>query len=105
MLQTDLYSFSCKKGSLIPFCKRCGKQNFWGNGKNNDEVQRYKCKKCGLRFVWTSDLEKRRVFSNIISFAVGIYTDLRKAISLEGIEVSYGAIRQWVLASKRTISR
>lgn len=113
MLQTDLSSFSYKKGSLVPFCKRCGEQNFHRNGKNTEGIQRYKCKHCGMRFVWTSDLPKRRCFSNIMSFAVELYTDLRKAISLKGIaellkkifnvQVSYEAIRQWVLVAKTAI--
>src|SRR3989338_6262782 len=81
MIQTDLYSFSYKKGSLVPFCKRCGEQNFYRDGRNKKGIQRYECKKCNLRFVWTSDLQNKRFFSNIISFAVEIYTDLRKAIS------------------------
>jgi len=85
MIQTDLYSFSYKKGSLVPFCKRCGEQNFYRDGKNRKGIQRYECKKCKLRFVWTSDLQNKRFFSNIISFAVEVYTDLRKAISLEGV--------------------
>jgi transposase-like protein len=115
MIQTDLYSFSYKKGSLVPSCKRCGEQNFHRNGKNKNGIQRYKCKKCKLRFVWTSDLQNKRFFSNIISFAVEIYTDLRKAISLEGVaellkkvfnvEVSDEAVRLWVIASDKPISR
>jgi len=115
MIQTDLYSFSYKKGSLVPLCKRCGEQNFYRNGKNKEGIQRYKCKKCNMRFLWTSDLERRRFFSNIISFAVEIYTDLRKAVSLEGVaellkkifgvKVSDEAVRQWILAAKKTISR
>ena len=50
-----------------------------------------------------------------MSFAVEIYTDLRKAISLEGVaeilktlfgaEVSGEAVRLWVLASDKPISR
>lgn len=115
MIQTDLYSFSYKKGSLVPFCKRCGEQNFWRNGKNNAGIQRYKCKKCGFRFVWTSDLPKRRFFSSIINFAVEIYTDLRKAISLEGIaellkkifrvKISGEGVRLWIIHSNKAISR
>jgi putative transposase len=115
MIQTDLYSFSYKKGSLLPFCKRCGEQNFYRDGKNKKGIQRYECKKCSLRFIWTSDLQNKRFFSNIISFAVEIYTDLRKAISLEGVaellktifgaDVSGEAVRLWVLSSKKTISR
>ena len=115
MIQTDLYSFSYKKGSLVPFCKRCGEQNFWRNGKNKTGIQRYKCKKCGFRFVWTSDLPKRRFFSSIVSFAVEIYTDLRKAISLEGIaellkkifgvKISGEGVRLWIIQSSKVISR
>ena len=115
MIQTDLYSFSYKKGSLVPSCKRCSEQNFWRSGKNKIGIQRYKCKKCNFRFVWTSDLPKRRFFSCIMSFAVEIYTDLRKALSLEGVTevlkkaldvtVSYESIRQWVLTTKKPISR
>ena len=115
MLQTDLYSFSYKKGSLVPFCKGCGEQNFYRDGKNKKGIQRYECKKCNLRFVWTSDLKNKRFFSNIVSFAIELYTDLRKAVSLEGVaellkkifdvQVSYESIRQWVLASCKPISR
>jgi putative transposase len=115
MLQTDLYSFSYKKGSLVPFCKQCGGQNFYKDGKNKKGIQRFECRNCKFRFVWTSDLPRRRCFSNIVSFAVELYTDLRKAISFHGIaellkkifniQVTYEAIRQWVLASKKSISR
>ncbi len=115
MLQTDLSGFSYKKGSLVPFCKRCGAQYFYRDGKNKQGIQLYECRECGMRFVWTSDLPKRHCFSNIISFVVELYTDLRKAISLEGVaeilkkvfnaSFSYEAIRQWVLAATKTISR
>ena len=115
MIQTDLYSFSYKKGSLVPFCKKCSSQNFYGDGKNKKGVQRYECRACGFRFVWTSDLPRRRTFSNIMSFAVEIYTDLKKGISLQGIAellkkifnvvFSRETIRQWVLATKKPISR
>lgn len=115
MIQTDLSSFSYKKGSLVPFCKRCGTQHFYKNGKNKQGIQRYRCRTCNFRFVWTSDLPRRNFFSSIISFAVELYTSLRMAISLRGITkilkkafnavVSHEAIRQWILATKRTISR
>ena len=115
MIQTDLYSFSYKKGSLVPSCKRCGGQNFYGDGKNKKGIQKYECRGCGFRFVWTSDLPRRRTFSNIIGFAVEIYTDLKKGISLQGIAellkrifnvaFSKEAIRQWVLTTKKPISR
>lgn len=115
MIQTDLYSFSYKKGSFLPLCKRCGAQHFYRNGKNKQGIQRYKCRQCGFRFVWTSDLPRRNFFSSIMSFAVELYTSPRMGMSLRGIVkilkkafnvvVSYEAIRQWILASKRDISR
>ena len=115
MIQTDLYSFSYKKGSLVPFCKKCGAQHFYRNGKNKRDIQRYKCRECGFRFVWTSDLPRRNFFSSIMSFAVEVYTSLGIAASLRAvakllkkifdIRVSYEAIRQWVLASRGEISR
>ena len=115
MIQTDLSSFSYKKGSLCAFCKKCGAQHFYRKGKNKQGIQRYQCRSCGCRFVWTSDLPRRRFFSSIIAFAVEIYTDLKKAISLEGVaevlakafnvKVTYEAIRQWVLTTKKMISR
>ena len=115
MIQTDLFSFSYKKGSLVPFCKRCGAGHLYGNGKNKKFIQKYRCRNCNFRFVWTSDLPKRRCFSNIMSFAVEIYTDMRKAISLRGVaelikkifnvSFTYETIRQWVIAAKKPISR
>jgi len=115
MIQTDLYSFSYKKGSLVPFCKQCGKQHFYRDGKNKQGIQRYKCRECGFRFVWTSDLPRRKIFSDIMSFAIEIYTKLRMAISLRGIKellkkvfnikVSHEGIRKWVLEAKPKISR
>ena len=113
MLQTDLYSFSYKKGSLLPWCKKCGAQHFYKNGKNKQGIQRYKCRRCGFRFVWTSDLPRRNFFSSIITFAIELYTSLRVAASLRGIKqilkkafnvvVSHETIRQWVLKSKYSI--
>ncbi len=115
MLQTDLDSFSYKKGSLVPFCKRCGARHFYKNGKNKQGITRYKCRQCGFRFVWTSDLPRRNFFSHVMSFAIEIYTSPRMGISLRGIAiilkkvfdvvVSYEAIRQWVLAAKKSIPR
>jgi len=115
MIQTDLYSFSYKKGSLLPWCKRCGAQHFYRNGKNKRGIQRYRCRQCGFRFVWTSDLPRRNFFSSIMSFAVELYTSLRIGISLRGIvkllkkafdvRVSHEAVRQWVKATKKPIPR
>jgi transposase-like protein len=60
-------------------------------------------------------LPRRRTFSHIISFAVELDTDLKKALSLEGVaeimkkmfnvKVSYETIRQWALTCKKPISR
>ena len=115
MLQTDLYSFSYKKGSLLPICKRCSAENLYRNGKNKQGIQRYLCKECGFRFVWASDLPRRNYFSNIISFAVEIYTSPRMCASLRGVAiilkkafgvlVSHQTIRQWVLDAKKPICR
>jgi putative transposase len=114
MIQTDLYSFSYKKGSLVPSCKRCFGQNFYRNGKNKEGIARYLCRNCNFRFVWTSDLPKRRFFSSVMGFAVEIYTSLRMAASLRGITdilkkafgifVSHETVRQWAIASKEPIS-
>lgn len=111
MLQTDLYSFSYKKGSVVPWCKKCGHQNFYKAGKSKQNKQRYKCRKCGHRFIWTSDLPKQTFFSNVIAFATELYTttgiSLRKvAYQLKkyfDIIISHEAIRQWVLKSKKSI--
>jgi transposase-like protein len=115
MIQSDLGSFSYKKGSLVPFCKKCETQHFYRKGKNKRGLQQYQCRNCSFRFVWTSDLPRRRTFSHIISFAVEIYTDLKKAFSLEGVaevlakvfnvKVTYETVRQWVLTTKKIISR
>lgn len=110
MIQTDLHSFSYKKGTLVPLCKRCGMQKFYRDGN-----ARHKCRSCGFRFVWTSDLPHRRFFSSIMAFAVELYTSPRVAASLRGVVqilkkafgviVSYETIRQWVLATKKLFSR
>lgn len=114
MIQTDLCSFSYKKGSLVPWCKKCGAQHFYKKGKNARSISRYECKNCGFRFVWTSDLPRYNFFSEVITFAVELYTSLRMAISLRGIPiilrkafgvtVSYEGVRQWILKAEKTIS-
>jgi len=115
MLQTDLSSFSYKKGSLLPWCKRCGAEHFYRNGKNKKCIQRYRCRSCGFRFVWTSDLPRRNFFSYIIAFAVEIYTSPRMCASLRGVAqilkkafnetVSYKTIGDWVKSTKKPICR
>ena len=111
MIQTDLYSFNYKKGSLLPWCKKCGAEHFYRAGKNKENIQRYKCKKCGFRFVWTSDLPRRNFFSNVISFATELYatagislrTISRKFKEHFDIKISHEGIRKWILAAKNTI--
>lgn len=108
MIQTDLYSFAYKKGSVVPWCKMCGMQNFYKAGKTKDDKQRYKCKHCGFRFVWSSDLPRRNFFSNVISFAVELYgtvgislrTIAKKFWKYFQIKISHEGVRKWVLAAK-----
>jgi transposase-like protein len=109
LYQTDLYSFSYKKGSLTAWCKRCGAENFYKDGKNSQGRQLYLCKKCGFRFVWRSDLPNRRFFSSVIGFAVGLYSTIgvslrtlsSKLMHFFDIRISHEGIRQWVLAGKK----
>ena len=111
MIQTDLYSFSYKKGSLVPWCKRCGTENFYKDGKNSQGKQLYRCKSCGFRFVWSSDLPNRRFFSRVIDFVVDIYTTTgislrtlaRKLQEFFNIKISHEGIRQWILAGKQEL--
>jgi transposase-like protein len=114
MLQTDLHSFSYKKGSLVPVCKQCGHARFYRDGKRGT-LQQYECRDCGFRFVWTSDLPRRKNFSSIMAFAVELYTSPRMAASLRGIVkilkrafnvvVSHEAIRKWVLAASFAVKQ
>lgn len=93
---------------VIPWCKRCGINHFVKDGHSNGK-QRFKCKHCGYRFVWTSDLPKRHFFSNLIMFATELYSTV--GISLRDIArkleryfnttVSYEGIRLWVLACQK----
>lgn len=111
MIQTDLYSFCYKKGSVVQWCKRCGAEKNHKDGKTKDGFQLYKCKGCGFRFVWRSDLPKRRFFSNVISFAVDLYATVgislrtisKKLKEFFDIKISYEGIRQWVLAAKELV--
>jgi len=108
MIQTDLNSFSYKKGTVVPWCKRCGVARTHHDGHINGK-QRLECQACGFRFVWTSDLPKRQVFSGIITFATELYTTVgislreiaRKLARYMNVEVTYEAIRQWVLACQQ----
>ena len=112
MIQTDLSSFSYNlgyiKGSVVPWCKRCGAQNFYKAGKTKDNKQRYKCKQCDFRFIWTSDLPRRNFFSNVIAFATELYATVgislrtisKKLKKFFDINISYEGIRQWILKAK-----
>jgi transposase-like protein len=108
MIQTDLYSFSFRQGTLVPWCKSCGASSFYRDGKNSKGKQLYRCKLCGFRFVWSSDLPNKHFFSNVISFAVELYTScvgialrtLARLVSKLGFSVSHECIRKWVLQDK-----
>lgn len=108
MIQTDLYSFSYKKGSVPPYCKRCGCTRFDRAGKDARGQQRRVCRDCGFRFVWTSDLPRRNFFSNVIAFATELYSTVgvslrtlaRKLGEYFGITISHEGIRQWVLVAR-----
>ncbi|MBU0459956.1 MAG: IS6 family transposase [Nanoarchaeota archaeon] len=113
MIQTDLYSFSNKTGTLVPWCKKCGEQNFWKNGKSEKNQQVYKCKNCGFRFVWCSDLPNKRFFTNVIAFAVEMYVEIgislrtlaKKLKKFFNVNVSHEGIRKWVKIYEKPISR
>ena len=109
MIQIDLYSFNYKKGSIVPFVKKLGAENFYRDGKNSQRKQLYRCKNCGFRFVWLSDLPNRRFFSNVINFAVDLYSTIgislrtlsRKMLEFFDIKISHEGIRQWILFGKK----
>jgi len=108
VIQTDLYSFSFRQGTLVPWCKSCGAESFYRDGRNSQGKQLYKCRTCSFRFVWTSDLPNKHFFSNVVSFAVEMYTStvgislrtLAKVLRKLGFKVSHAAIRLWVLQDK-----
>ena len=109
MIQTDLYSFTYKQGTLVPWCKKCGHQNFHLDGKSRNKKQIYECQNCGFRFIWDSDLPNRRFFSNVINFATELYCSIgislrtisKKFLKFFGIKISHEGIRKWVLASQQ----
>jgi putative transposase len=104
-MQTTLCSFSYKG---LPFCKRCGSSPIVQDGRykrQSKQSHKYRCRRCGFGFVWTSDLPQMRHSSDVVAFAVELYsrvgTGLRTtAQMLEEhfeVKISYEAIRQWVL--------
>lgn len=108
LIQTDLNSFCFIIGEGgNPRCKRCGSGYVRLDGRYGRFKHRYKCKRCGYRFVWTADLPRRNIHSSIIVLAVDLYTS-NVGISLRTIAeklwqwfkiaVSHETIRQWVLA-------
>jgi transposase-like protein len=107
MMQTDLYSFSYKKGTLVPWCKSCSCQHSHRDGKTKAGKQRYECQKCGFRFVWTSDLPRRNFFSNVIMLATELYgsvgislrTISKKFMKYFDIKISHEGVRKWVKAA------
>lgn len=92
----------------MPWCKSCGESNFWRNGKNEAGQQIRKCRKCGFRFVWTSDLPDRKFFSCVINFAVELYTSVigisyrKVAVVMKklGFKMSHQAVKDWVSQDK-----
>lgn len=108
LVQTDLYSFAYKKGSVLPWCKRCGAEHFYKAGKTKDNKQRYKCRRCEFRFTWTSDLPRRNFFSNVISFAAELYSiagiSLRKISRIFkkyfDLVISHEGVRKWILTAR-----
>lgn len=95
-------------GTLVPWCKRCGMKNIHKDGKINRK-QRFECNHCGFRFVWSSDLPKRKHFSNVISFVVELYStigiSLRKIANklkrFFNIRISHECVRLWKLACSK----
>ena len=102
-LYLDSYSYKKLSGTLVPNCKKCRSDRLRKDGKYK-EFQQYKCKDCGFRFSFTSDLPKRRVNSKIIEFAINLY--ITTGISLRELskkiwkffktKVSHECIRLWI---------
>jgi transposase-like protein len=112
LIQTDLYNFSYKIGTLVPWCKKCGARKIHKDGLCG-EKQQYECELCGFRFVWNSDLPRRSFFSNVIAFAVEMYVEVgislrtlaKKLKKFFNVKVSHETIRQWIKIYEKPISR
>jgi integrase/predicted RNA-binding Zn-ribbon protein involved in translation (DUF1610 family) len=64
---TKAGSNNCKSGlagsaGASPLCPKCGSQKLWRDGKRyspfEDEIQRWLCRDCGLRFSDTEDIQR-----------------------------------------------
>jgi len=104
-IQLFLTSYTYKNllGTLVPNCKRCGSKRLRKDGKYRS-YQQYKCKSCGFRFSFTSDLPKRRFHSRIIDFAVKMYASTgvslraiaKRIFDFFKVKVSYRTVHRWV---------
>ena len=109
LIQTDLNSFSYKLGLIVPWCKRCGMKNCLIKDGKSQGKQRFRCKHCGFRFVWTSDLPKRRFYSRLVMFVVDWYHTggnslreiARKLWRHFKIKISHETIRLWNLVCSK----
>ena len=105
-----MYSGSIKQLTLInffepPHCKRCGSHSIVKDGwyRKRQRIHRYRCKRCGLRFV-IGDLPNYRFPTNVITFAVRLYSETgislrtvaRKVKELFCIAVSHMSVLRWV---------
>tara|TARA_Y100000310_G_scaffold340344_1_gene435777 strand:+ start:849 stop:1622 length:774 start_codon:yes stop_codon:yes gene_type:complete len=102
-LYLDSYCYKKLSGTLVPDCKKCESKNLKKDGKYKD-FQQYKCKECGFRFSYASDLPRRRFPSSIIHFAVSLYVSTgislrnvaKKVLKFFKTKVSHKTIQSWV---------
>lgn len=108
-LYLDSWNYKKLMGSIIPNCKKCKSEKLRRDGKYG-EFQQYKCKDCGFRFSFTSDLPRRRFNSKIIEFAVNMYistgmslrTIAKKIYKFFKTKVSCMTIARWIREFKIT---
>ena len=106
-LYLDSWNYKKLSGTIVPNCKKCRSERIIKDGKYK-EFQQYKCKDCGFRFSFTSDLPKRRFNSRIIEFAVNMYistgislrTIAKKIYKFFKTKVSCMTIARWINAFK-----
>ena len=109
-IQLYLTSYIYKKllGTIVPNCKKCKCTRLKKDGWYKI-FQQYKCKNCGFRFSFTSDLPRRRFNSKIIDFAVNFYVTTgislrklaKKIFKFFKIKISHESIRQWIKTFKK----